>query len=93
MTTASQRCEQCDVPLAEHPDGDGVTACPGDFGPDVQTVTILDIDVMRLAIEALDADNAGEARRILTDRVEWYATLSAAVQANRRRRYHPGEQF
>lgn len=25
-------CAQCDVPFAEHPDGDGVTACPGDFG-------------------------------------------------------------
>lgn len=26
------RCEQCGVPRWQHPAGDGVTECPGDFG-------------------------------------------------------------
>jgi hypothetical protein len=28
------RCEQCGVKYAEHPAGDGVDECPGDFGPE-----------------------------------------------------------
>lgn len=54
--------------------------------PNVQTVTVTDPDVMQLAADAVARDDHEEARRILTDRLEWYAEVGAAARAGRRAR-------
>lgn len=54
--------------------------------PNVQTVSVTDRDVMRLALDALQRGHQDEAQRLLGDRLAWYVEVAAGVQAMRRGR-------